>query len=350
MRESASSVRLIEGASDIHASVHFERAGLRPEAYRTALAGAKAASAVSSRREAFELYGRAVANLPDDLSAAEKADLYEAYCEAAYAVDDVPAIEATARLAREHYLAAGRRLEAASNLVSLAGMARRDVRPVAERRALLEHAERSSRRSRRPERSQVLSDVRLMQGVLERDALHLDEAFQQFDEARRLWLESGDADTSDIDYMAAESYIVSGKVDEGLSTMLRIARQARDQRRESTGVTAFRWAAAMAIRVMDYPTASIGLREGLEYADQIEQSYCRHVLAATSAHLDWTAGRWDEAVATAGLELVEKGSRRGTLSSRDVLGLVAMGRGETSRARSTSSRRSPSAARVGRST
>ena len=114
--------------------------------------------------------------------------------------------------------------------------------------------------------------------------------------------------------------------------MLRIARQARDQRRESTGVTAFRWAAAMAIRVMDYPTASIGLREGLEYADQIEQSYCRHVLAATSAHLDWTAGRWDEAVATAGLELVEKGSRRGTLSSRDVLGLVAMGRGETSRA------------------
>ena len=33
-----------------------------------------------------------------------------------------------------------------------------------------------------------------------------------------------------------------------------------------------------------------------------------------------------------GLELVEKGSRRGTLSSHDVLGLVAMGRGETSRA------------------
>ena len=49
------------------------------------------------------------ANLPDDLSAAEKADLYEAYCEAAYAIDDVPAIEATARLAREHNLAAGRR-------------------------------------------------------------------------------------------------------------------------------------------------------------------------------------------------------------------------------------------------
>ena len=191
-----------------------------------------------------------------------------------------------------------------------------------------------------------------MQGVLERDALHLDEAFQQFDEARRLWLESGDADTSDIDYMAAESYIVlAGRSMRGCRRCSRSRARPGTQRRESTGVTAFRWAAAMAIRVMDYPTASIGLREGLEYADQIEQSYCRHVLAATSAHLDWTAGRWDEAVATAGLELVEKGSRRGTLSSRDVLGLVAMGRGETSSGpRSTSSRRSPSAARVGRST
>jgi DNA-binding CsgD family transcriptional regulator len=324
---------LIEGASEIHASVHFERAGLRPQAYRAALVGAKAASAVSSRREAFELYGRAVANLPDDISPEERADLYEAYCDAAFAIDDVPAIEETARLAREHNLAAGRRLEAAANLVSLAGMARRDVRPVAERRALLERADQElAALPESAERFQVLSDVRLMRGILERDALRLDEAVTEFDEARRLWLASGDPDTSDIDYMAAEYDIVSGRVDEGLGTMLRIAREARELRREATGVTAFRWAAAMAVRVMDYPRAAIGLREGLEYADQIEQSYCRHVLAATSAHLDWTAGRWDEAVATASLELVEKGSRRGTLSSRDVLGLVALGRGETARA------------------
>ena len=35
----------LEGASEIHASAHFERAGLRPQAYRAALAGADAASA-----------------------------------------------------------------------------------------------------------------------------------------------------------------------------------------------------------------------------------------------------------------------------------------------------------------
>ena len=73
--------------------------------------------------------------------------------------------------------------------------------------------------------------------------------------------------------------------------------------------------------------------EGLRYADEIEQSYCRHVMAATTAHLAWAAGRWDEAVSIAEIELVEQGSRRGTLGSRDVLGFVAFGRGDVERAR-----------------
>ncbi len=98
-------------------------------------------------------------------------------------------------------------------------------------------------------------------------------------------------------------------------------------------MTAFRWLAGIAVRVMDYPAAAIALDEGLRYADEIEQSYCRHVLAATSAHVAWAAGAWDDAVHVAGQELVERGSRRGTLGSRDVLGFVAFGRGEVERAR-----------------
>ena len=85
---------------------------------------------------------------------------------------------------------------------------------------------------------------------------------------------------------------------------------------------------------MDYQTAEIGLREGLRYADEIEQSYCRHVMAATSAHVAWAAGRWDEARSLrAEIEIVEPGSRRGTLGSRDALGFVAFGRGDVERAR-----------------
>ena len=94
----ASSAQQLIGASAVHASLHFERAGLRPQAFRAALAGARAASAMSSRRESFELYARAAANIPEDLPALERAELFDGYFEAAAAVDDVPvAVVETAR-------------------------------------------------------------------------------------------------------------------------------------------------------------------------------------------------------------------------------------------------------------
>ena len=118
----------------------------------------------------------------------------------------------------------------------------------------------------------------------------LDAAAALLAEARQPRHGLGDPDTGEIDFIAASVDVLAGRVDAGLATMLRVARDARDRRLESTGVTAFRWAAAMAVRVMDYPTAAVGLGEGLRYADEIEQSYCRHVMAATSAHVAWAAG------------------------------------------------------------
>ncbi|HKF85412.1 MAG TPA: AAA family ATPase [Candidatus Limnocylindrales bacterium] len=326
---------LIDGSSEIHASVHFERAGLRAQAYRAAVAGAQAASAVSSRHEAFELFARAVANLPDGLTAVERADLYESYCDAAFAVDDVPVAEETCRLARHWNLEAGRALEAAMDLLNLAGVYRRDVRPGAHRRALIAQAGTEiAALPEGPETWLAMSDVRLFEGIVELDRANLEAADVLFEEARELRRRSGSDDTSDIDFTAATSDVIAGRGSDGIEEMLRIAREARGARVEGTGVTAFRWAAATALRVLDYPTARIGLTEGLRYADEIEQSYCRHVLAATSAHVAWTEGRWDDAVGIASIELVERGSRRGTLGSRDALGLVALGRGELDRARS----------------
>ena len=322
------------GSTEVHASVHFERAGLRALAYRTALAGARAASEVSSRREAFELYGRAAANVPDDLPAEDRALLYEGYCEAALAVDDVRVIEETAALSRRYHLEAGRALDAAGMLATLAANARRDVRPEAERRALLDAAEAElvvlpdSR-----DRSLVLSDLQVFRGILELDAGRHAAAIACFEEARRLLLAAGEADTGGVDYLAAMVAVAGGQVDEGLRAMLEVARRGRDARQESTGVTAYRTAAAAAIQVMAYPIAEVGLREGLRYADEIEQSYCRHVMAATSAHLAWAAGHWDDTVSIAGIEIVEHGSRRGTLGSRDALAFVAFGRGDVERAR-----------------
>jgi DNA-binding CsgD family transcriptional regulator len=324
----------LSGATDVHASVHFERAGLRAQAFRAALAGARAAAALSSRRESFELYARAVANIPDDIPALERADLYTGYFEAASAVDDVAVMTESARLARRWYLEAGRPAEAAAALLSEAGVARRDVRPASDRLRLLEQVESElGELPESAERSAELSDLRQLQAIVRLDRGQLDEAAALLDEARSLWLASGGTDTRDIDYLAATIDVLEGRVDAGLEVMFRIAREARDLRLEGTGVTAFRWAAAIAVRVMHYRAAELGLGEGLRYADEIEQSYCRHVLAATSAHVAWAQGRWDDATRAAEIEIVERGSRRGTLGSRDALGYVAFGRGQVERAR-----------------
>ena len=317
----------------MHASVHYERAGLRLQAYRAALASARAAAAISSRRESFELFLRAVANAPDDLPAAERAALYDGLVEAAFAIDDVAAGVDAARQARRWHVEANQPIEAAQALLSESGMARRDVWPTDERRRLLDLA--AGELQVLPpshERDLVLADLRLFEATLALDRVQREPARALFEDARRL--AAGDAALGkDIASREAEIDVIEGRVAQGLGTMLGVARDARDARLESAGVTAFRWTAAVAVRVMDYPTAAVCLEEGLRYADEIEQSYCRHVMAASSAHLAWAAGRWDDAIRIAELELVEKGSRRGTLGSRDALGLVALGRGEVDRAR-----------------
>ncbi|HET7181453.1 MAG TPA: response regulator transcription factor, partial [Candidatus Limnocylindrales bacterium] len=91
--------------------------------------------------------------------------------------------------------------------------------------------------------------------------------------------------------------------------------------------------ADVAARIMEYPTSAAGVTEGIRYADAVEQSYCRHVMSATTAIVAWADGRWDEAVQTAELELVQRGSRRGSIGSRAVLGFVSFGRGDVERAR-----------------
>ena len=325
---------LISEGSTIHASVHFERAGKRAEAYRAALAGAQAASAVSSRREAFGLYARAAANVPDDLPAAEAGALFASYCEAALAIDDVPVIEQTAQRARRHYQDAGMALEAADMVIMLAANARRDVRPATERRGLLDQANAELLAlPSSPDRDLSLSDVRSMQALLATDSGHYTAAVPVFEEALAYRRTSSDPDTGDIDYLLSTLGAYDGRITEGLGAMIDVARRARAAQQESLGVTAFRWTTATATRVMAYDVARECLVEGMRYSAEIEQSYCRHVMAAASSHLDWAAGRWDDAVATAGIELVENGSRRGKQGSRDTLGFVAFGRGQVGRAR-----------------
>jgi DNA-binding CsgD family transcriptional regulator len=328
------------GATEVHASLHYERAGLRTQAFRAAVAGAKAAAAVTSRFESFELYRRAIANIPDGLPASELADLWNAYAGTAFAVDDVPAIEQASANARRHYLEAGRPIEAASALIALANHARRDVRPRSERVALFDQAEAElAALPSSPQRSGGYAELRYFQAILDLDGVRLPETRQRLDDSWRNTLESDfDAVVSemmrlDIEHMRACADALDGNVAEALPRMLELSREARDAHFEATGVTNYRITADIAARLMEYPTSAVGIGEGIRYADEIEQSYCRHVMAATSALIAWADGRWDDAVDTASLELVQRGSRRGTMGSRAALAFVALGRGDVERAR-----------------
>ena len=88
--------------------MHFERAGLRAQAFRAALAGARAAAALSSHREAFGLYRRAVANMPDDLPPGEAGKIPKAYSVEGFAIDLVDEPVAAIHTARARVLEAGR--------------------------------------------------------------------------------------------------------------------------------------------------------------------------------------------------------------------------------------------------
>ena len=141
---------MLPGVSEVHASVHFERAGLGAQAYRAALIGARAASDVSSRREAFELYARAVRNAPAELSELELADLEFAYADAAASVDDDEVMGSAGRAARAHYLAAGESVRAAECLNLLINVAYRQLKPINERSRSRTRPRPSSLRCRRP--------------------------------------------------------------------------------------------------------------------------------------------------------------------------------------------------------
>ncbi len=326
---------ILDGQSGIHSSVHFERAGLRTQAFRAALAGAEEASRMSGRQEAYELFQRAIANMPDDLPLEEQADIYSRYGDAASAIERNDESDAAANLARDRYLRAGRPLDAAAVLISSSIFAGRNGDAVERRLEIvaLGLAELEAVPVT-PDRERLRANMLSVRAIVELEASQLDAARADATTARELAEALGDHEAVlEATLTAARIDIVDGRHAAGLVDGLRAARDARDAGFESVGVTGYRNLAIAATRVLDQRSAQIALREGLRYADAIEQSHCRQMMATTTAVLDWGAGRWDEADATARQELVERGCRRGVLGSLDVIGLVAMSRGQVDEAR-----------------
>jgi DNA-binding CsgD family transcriptional regulator/tetratricopeptide (TPR) repeat protein len=326
----------LEGASEVHASVHFERAGLRPQAFRAAVSGAREAARMSLHREAVELYRRAVDNLPEDIGDAEHADLLYAFSEEAAAVEDDALALDLATSARDRYIAAARPIDAARMCISIASIARRTGRPIAERIDPLQIglAELDSLPAT-PERERLRSLFLVILSVVQLDGLQTEEARQNAMAARALAEEAGDTETAlDATSRLGSVKVVAGEVDAGLNDIARAALEARKAGYEDVSVTAYRDAALMASRVMDYRSATTWLDDGLRYAYAVEQSHCGHIMGATRALVAWAAGRWDEAIAIGEQSMADRGGgARAAVTSRAAIGYVASGRGRFDRAR-----------------
>ena len=118
--------------------VHYERAGLRREAFEAALAGAREAAGLSAHREAFELYRRAVENMPDDLDPTRTgADPGGTATRRQGRSRSIDIAAIARRCAAGRISAAGEPARAIVALTNELGVWRREGRPVSERLAAM---------------------------------------------------------------------------------------------------------------------------------------------------------------------------------------------------------------------
>jgi DNA-binding CsgD family transcriptional regulator len=325
----------LEGASEVHASLHYECAGLRDQAYASALEGARQAARLRAHREAFELYRRAVANAPADLRPPDRGGLFKAYADEAAAIEQLEIGLDAALEAERVYRDAGHLVGAVSAMDTIAGIWRRQGRPVMERlayaRRLVDEIDAA------PAGSDVggaRGNAQLRLAIAAIDASRLDDARSAIAAARVAGAATGDQAVPLIaDWLGGYVAVLGGDLPGGLRA---IERSAQDQ--EVGGfedsVSAYRDGAELAIRYLQYGQAARFIDAGMRYADSVQQSHCRHVMAAGQAIVDWSAGAWETALVHGEQAMADHGCARATNIARWPVGYIAMARGDALRARS----------------
>jgi DNA-binding CsgD family transcriptional regulator len=326
--------RLI-GQSEIHASAHFERAGMRREAHRSALAAARDVARISLHREAFDLYRRAVDNMPDDLGPGERAEILHAYAGEALAIDEYEVGEQVAILAAAAYRAAGDPIAAMGAAEHAQNVWRRQGRPVDERcaglRALLAELDTLGDL---PGAGDRRMDLRFSLAINLIDGRQIDEGLALLGEVREYAERRGDTEfVLAVDWKMGVAEMIAGETESGLQRTTTAALAAEQAGWEAVGVSAFRDASTFAADFLDYPASKRWTEAGLRYADSIQQSFCAHMMASTSAMIAWAGADWTQADTLARESIADHAGPRATEIARWTIGYVAMGRGDTVRAR-----------------
>jgi DNA-binding CsgD family transcriptional regulator len=331
-----------EIGTDAFLSLHHERAGQREAAFRTALSGARAATALSSHGEARELYQRALRTAPAGLDDGEQAELLEALARSAAATDDNAAANDAFEAARAAYLRAGRTTEAAAVVAPLVAVRHLlgdslEARAARLRGALAELDSPPS--LHRPPAGEA-ADLARAQLLAELAAAYmldrrLEESIAFGTEARRLALAAGDSSTErHAATTLGACYVFAGRMEAGWTLLQEAVTASRDRHLESEAARAYRMLGTSASVLVEYPRAERWLREGIEYAERVELWNHRHYMAAHLGHVLWATGRWTHGQSIASAALADG---RGGLTTRivalHVLGYVAIGAADWARAR-----------------
>jgi DNA-binding CsgD family transcriptional regulator/tetratricopeptide (TPR) repeat protein len=319
----------LEGASEIHASFHFEQAGLRDQAFRTALSGARAAARISAHREAFDLFERAIRNLPDGLPPVDRARLCEDFGMEAAAIDaNEQAVEWLAK-ARTLYLEGGEALAAAEIIVPLTSI----------RHLLgygLQHAEPNVEAALReiellPEstgRRRVQARLMVALATSFGHAVRVEEADRIARDALALAREIGDpkAEVEALCILAMTTPFLNRE--EGFSFGLEAIERARQAGLDLEAARGYRWLGSTYSEIFEAEAAERLLREGIAHAEHSELANHRNYMTAHLALVMWQTGRWDEAMALAERALADgRGGLTTRIAGLYVSGFVHVGRG-----------------------
>jgi DNA-binding CsgD family transcriptional regulator len=328
----------LPGAADAFASAHFEQAGRTADAFRFALTAAQEAARISSHRQAVQLYRRALRTMPDELPAAEAAEILAAYAAEAAATDDNAAAAETFARARALYLDAGSTLEAAATIPSLVAARHLLGEGFESRVALLRQGLDEVRSLGRMGgaggaggdievdrvRGRLLAALATACLLVGKDA----EVLSYAEEARRVAESAGDGATV-VNALASAGVALSSRGNEGWTMLERAVLLARDANLEADAARAYRLAGATASSNFEYVLAERWLRAGVEYAERVDLWNHRHYMAAHLAHVLWATGRWDEAQAVAEHALADgRGGITTRITALFALGYVAFGRGD----------------------
>jgi DNA-binding CsgD family transcriptional regulator/tetratricopeptide (TPR) repeat protein len=328
-------------------ALQLEKAGRVDEAFIAARAGAREATALSSHREARDLYETAVRTTPADLPAIERGALLEALAGAAAATDDNLAADVAYEAARAAYLSGGEVIPAAAILApqvavrhllgdDLATRTARltagldelaALRPLAPPGTDAVVAPMDAADAARYDRARASLLAALSAAYML--ARHLDESITYGTVAHHAAEAAGDPATSrNAATTLGACYVFAGRMDDGWAMLEGVIESATAADLEAEVARAYRMLGSCASVLVEYPRAERFLRRGIDHAETAQLWNDRHYMTAHLAHVLWATGRWSAAEDLARHTLADgRGGITTRITALHVLGFVALGRG-----------------------